>query len=451
MTTRTRMRCFERALHACALLLLACADDASRRCEEEPCPSACDDLTVGSCDVLKASCRRRILNAVICVRGTPGVAPHVRTLTEDEYRRELEGDAGADGGRSDDADDAGARSDAAVPTREAASPHWDAALKLLGLLDPEVDSETASIDEAVGDVSGFYDPRTHDITLIDRGMRLDSDGSMHAMAHELVHALQDQEVGLTEAWDRAPGSMDGRFAHGCLVEGDAELYAQLAWARLQGVALRAVDWDTSLSWSLKYARRDVVQSASPYLNVWQLRYPVGERYVLDTWRYGGNWQVRSLYEAPPTSSIHWVVGFEANRARRDHLVVPLACDRAAAPAHYERAGVYSLGALPLFAFLGHVLRDDGRFESEEHWRNVEHWRQDSLALFAGPDGETAVSYRIRFDDERLAEEIADALRAVTTPRLAVRREGAEIEVLAAEDADVLTGWKTDPDACPEPD
>ena len=74
------------------MLTGGCAGDdgaPSNVCGPEGCSAECEQLRGGSCDILDEACRQRILDAVICVRGTPGEMPDVRTITEDEYRAEL--------------------------------------------------------------------------------------------------------------------------------------------------------------------------------------------------------------------------------------------------------------------------------------------------------------------------------------------------------------------------
>ena len=435
------------------LLLLACADDRDQApglCDGRACPASCRSIAFESCDVRKTKCLQQILDAVICVRGTPGVLPEVRTLTESEYREELEAESEPkDAGTRLDGDEDAGVDDAGTPSQalDAKPDHWSVGLQLLGLLAPDTDSQTASTKSSVTSVAGFYSSIDRRITLIDRGVPLDDPDIQRNMAHELVHALQDQDLGLYELRTRGSWSDDGQFASGCLVEGEANLYEELAWQLLNRRTLDVSGLKESIVRNLKYYRRGVVSDASPYYEIWSLRYPVGTSYLIDAWRHGGNWEVQSLHEAPPNASIQWMVGYEANQTRREHLVLPLACPLAAVPKDYELYSRDSLGPFVLFAFLGHTLLDGGVYASEEHWRNAQHWRQDSFTLFSGPNGETAVSYRIRFDDEDLAVRLASALRNVTGRSLTVHRSGAEIEILAAEDSSVLVDWKTDPKHC----
>jgi hypothetical protein len=410
-------------------------------------------LAGDACDVLDAGCRVRVLRAVTCARATAGRLPMVRVLSRSEYERELRTlpDGGLPDGAAAEVDvDAGMDGTSGEPPpRELDA--WSIALGLLGLLPPDTDAWTSAIDSDVQNVAGYYDSSEKSITLVDDEERLADWSTVATFAHELMHALQDQNLGLSELRTRAASYGDGAFAHGCLIEGEAELYTRLAVALLRGQPFDEASYDISLRSHLKHTRRAVVDAPAPYSATWLLRYPVGARYLFDAYRKDGHWAVQALFEAKPSSAVHWMVGYEENEARREHLVLPLACDLAAAPSDYRLEGEASFGAAVLYAFLGHSLRrPDGVLTSEEQWRNALRWRQDSLSVFTNDAGQVAVSYRVRFADEELAARLAAELAASTVIALRVVQHDDELEVLAAEDATLLDGWQTDPDACPLP-
>lgn len=69
-------------------------------------------------------------------------------------------------------------------------------------------------------VAGYYDPEVHELYLADW---IDIDGQRPVMAHELVHALQDQHFNLQRFEKWPPGDSDAESAVHALVEGDALL------------------------------------------------------------------------------------------------------------------------------------------------------------------------------------------------------------------------------------
>lgn len=435
-------------------------DDAETQCGDRPCPRNCTGLSGPACDVLDPSCRQRVLEALICVRGTPGLLPDIRVLSEDELRSELldagPHDAGNDPGFNNDED---AGDDGVSPTTgldagtaQTSSEHdpWSAALQLLGLLPLDSDSRSASIDEGSDSIAGYYNPDQRRITLVRRDEPQNDWSAVSLFAHELVHALQDQSLGLHELGRRLPQAWDGRFAHDSLIEGEGNLYGALALALLQGVRFDSAYFAAQQRASLKYGRRHVLDSPAPYSALWHLHYPIGTSYLFDAFRDGGNWAVQRIFEAPPTSTIHLMVGYEQNAVRREHLVLPLRCDKAAAPPGYRSDSVSSLGATFLYAFLGHTLvGQDQITDSELHWRNALHWRQDSLSIFVNAAHEVAVSYRVRFDDAGLTQQLASLLAGNPRVALKVAARDDQLELIAAEDPSLVDTWQADPDECPQ--
>lgn len=440
---------------AVGLLLAAagCSDDEdsdARDCAGGRCPDACEQLSGAPCDVLDERCQKRVLRAVVCARGTPGRLPVIRVRTQAEL--DMEHDAGADAGSGD----AGTADGGTATPADDLAAQWTIAWVLLDMLPADADERERASVKQDNFVAGYYDADERRITLIDRDRPQDDWNAMTLFAHELVHALQDQTVGSLSLWERSGYVSDAVFAHGCLIEGEANLYAALATALLRGTSFDEAYFDQATARSLKYARRALVDMTAPVGALWRLRYPIGTRYLFDAYRQDGHWAVQALFEAPPNASVHWMVGYEQNTTRREHLLLPLACEQAQAPAGYRLLDDTSWGAAMLFAFLAHTLPEaNGVLASEEHWRNALRWRQDRFSVFENDAGQVAVSYRIRFDDAALARELGAALAASPRVALAVRRHGAELELLAAEDPELLEQaradaslWQTDPNACP---
>ena len=458
------------AAYALVALASGCAEDDGgdgvELCAGRPCPSACEKLAGPPCDVLDPGCQKRVLRAVVCARDTPGRLPEVRVLTQDALEEEerAHDDAGSGQAQAGSAAtdpvnaDAGApgASDGGTPATSDDGSPWLRAYVLLGLYPEGAEAQERAREDQDDALAGIYVARERRVTLIDRGTPQNDWSAIAVFAHELVHALQDQSLGLAELWDGAGATTDGRFSLGCLVEGEAELSSELALALLRGAPFDEAYFAANLDRQLKYARRAVASAGAPGAAVWQLRYPVGARYLFDAYRQDGPWAVQGLFEATPTAGVHWMVGHEHNTTRTEHLLLPLACELAQPPAGYELYGETRHGAAMLFAFLVHALPEpNGVFASEEHWRNAQRWRNDDLSVFTNEAGQVAVSYRVRFADDAQAKALARALAANERVPLVVRRHGAELELLAAEDSALLApdalSWETSPDACPLPE
>jgi hypothetical protein len=405
-------------------------------------------LAGGDCNTLDQTCRERIFAAVRCVHGGSGEPPIVRVLTEEEVRAEAEAnedndvdvDAGADAGVPDDAA-ADAGTDAGAPDDEIARAQtWDTAWRLLGLRLP-----VTATQDVTSYLGGYYEPREQRITLVDRGEGGASVRAQRVLAHELLHALQDQQVGLSEVERRTSRTTDAQLARGCLVEGEAVLYEDLAWSLLRGLSVDPASWELDLAARLKYARDTVAASDAPIDQLWQLRYAVGAQWLADLYRREGTHAVQALYDAPPSTTAYWMLG---GNEEGPPLSTPLACDDAAHLSAFERVGTDSLGAFALFAFLAHNLADDGIYPTELSWQRALTWRQDRIEVFRSIDGVTALSWRIAFETQGAAENVADALESAALG-LRVQSANRELEIVAADDMQVLTRWKhTRANECP---
>jgi hypothetical protein len=92
-------------------------------------------------------------------------------------------------------------------------------LKLLGLIEPDVDLRAVSSSVFGEQVAGYYDPRTRRLRVV-AGARTSS-RVLHeiVLAHELTHALEDQRLGLDQ--ERLATGDDRALAYLALVEGSA--------------------------------------------------------------------------------------------------------------------------------------------------------------------------------------------------------------------------------------
>ena len=78
---------------------------------------------------------------------------------------------------------------------------------------------------------------------------------------------------------------------------------------------------------------------------------------------------------------------------------------------------------------------------EQSWQLALEWQQDSFEMFLEPGQKLAVSWRIRLTDAEVARDAERAL-SLARPTLRTHREGAELEVRAAESTELLDRWTT---------
>ncbi len=93
-------------------------------------------------------------------------------------------------------------------------------LKKLGLAPADFQFRPLVVRLLTEQVAGYYDPKTQQFHLADW---IDVDAQKPIMAHELVHALQDQHFNLRRFEQWPDGDSDAQLAAHALIEGDATL------------------------------------------------------------------------------------------------------------------------------------------------------------------------------------------------------------------------------------
>lgn len=99
-------------------------------------------------------------------------------------------------------------------------------IKAFGLLPEDYELRKALIKFMSEQIGGFYDPEKKELFLIDRPMGGGAEQKMNdemVMAHELHHALQDQNFGLDRWFDVLGDHEDRIQAYKGLIEGEAQL------------------------------------------------------------------------------------------------------------------------------------------------------------------------------------------------------------------------------------
>jgi hypothetical protein len=166
-------------------------------------------------------------------------------------------------------------------------------LELLGLLDPGADLRSISGSLFGDQVAGYYDPRTKKLAVVKN-----SSGEAPlveiTLAHELTHALEDQNFSLRD--EDTPGVEDGASAYAALVEGTATS-VMTDYAERYPASVSIGDALTGLLDSAGGTGLPPYVEASalfPYLR--------GEAFVSELRRVGGWKLVDAAYERPPAST-----------------------------------------------------------------------------------------------------------------------------------------------------
>lgn len=185
-------------------------------------------------------------------------------------------------------------------------------LASLGAIPRDTDLRELQLDLLGGQVAGFYDPETGELTAIAAEGGLDPVTRM-TLVHEIDHALTDQAIGLPDL-DGFDGRADAGLAALAVVEGDASLLMQ-RWAMQQ---LSLMDQLGAATDSLGPA--DQLQSA-PWILQQQLVFPytAGLEFACERFLDGGWAAIDALYADPPTTSaqVMWPDRFAAGEGAVD--------------------------------------------------------------------------------------------------------------------------------------
>jgi hypothetical protein len=377
----------------CACALAACGGDSA----------------LSTCDIREPSCQFDVFLAVQDVRGSIWDAwiepPPMAVISEAEYRAQVI-----------------AERERAV--QQTGIDYLTEGLKLLRMIDP-AETPDDEADFMVQSVAAFYDSLTHRITIIDRVEAGNPAQAVQTLAHELVHAAQDRDIGFRQLY-RDVVSTDNVQALSALLEGEAVMYAFLVDAKQLDIPKTAIDWRILDNW-LFDTRTRTFEARSPYrIASTELPYPIGGVFAASAYVAGGPLEVRASYDPPPLATARLVAG----RGTPGDAVPPAwRCAQTAAPPGYELMLTDELGALALYSFAT-------RFALVEAlaWERARLWTGDRFQVFRRPDDADAlaVTWLVRFTDVQAAAALHALLSGVGSPdQLQTLVNGDTVHVFAS--------------------
>ena len=313
----------------------------------------------------------------------------------------------------------------------------------LGLVPLDFDYRTAVFELLEAQLAGFYDPRGKSMYL---ARDLPPAAEHATLAHELVHALQDQYWDLGSRLEYRPGQGDAQGALHALAEGDAtSAMLEIPLLGLERSALDLPESAVSLEMELTMAADERTMAIPRVLRASLVApYMDGLRFVHALRRRGGWAAVDAAWAAPPMTT-EQLLHLEKYDAGEPALSLP--------PAEPPEAGWE--------VAYDDTLGEQGLRIVLEEWapkrvaaKAAEGWGGDRITLFRRQvDGEEtyALSWTLRFDEgprgrrESEAREAFEVLvRAAGNPHqgkaacrdrrelgaLAVVRDGSGIAVAA---------------------
>jgi hypothetical protein len=386
----------------------------------------CSDLCASDrpprCDVRESGCQEQVQAIVVCMRGAASSElPAISVISTTELEERLRAGSDADMMRT-------------LPL--------EGALKTLGLLDPEVGFFEASVENAIASVLAFYSTEDEAIYIVDRGAADDPWEAVATLAHELVHAAQDEEHDLGALSDEVETHEDLLRLKGA-VEGEATFYTLEAIAWSYRRSPEDVDWASFYAEPLQELQAEVATAPSPYFSVFvTMPYVLGARWVTREWERGDDERARaSVPERPPTSATFlfdpWGTGrYPALRVETSP------CDAPPAPAGFELSYEDEMGAPLLYAFLVRW----GMTDADARALAI-GWQRDDLYVYDAGDGRVAIVWRLVFDDAETPPRIAAHLSSTG----AFRAASVEDTVVLLRGADTTWTWAaTGPAVCAPP-
>lgn len=272
--------------------------------------------------------------------------------------------------------------------------------EMLGFLKPGQDFSQMYADYVVGNVIGYYDIDTNQITM---GETLSNDPlDLMVFSHEFTHALQDQTLHVfdDDLWDGDYCALypDACEAYDALIEGDASLTGE-KWYDGK------VDWYERFFYHLFYD----LYLINPKLVDWMIDYNTtfldrdfefpyiqGSRFVKHLYQSGGWEKVNAAYENPPESTEQIL---HPSRYPDDHPMVVYTPDfRSILNADWEVVDQAALGEWWLYLLFQYGVDESYQLPQHLAKNATAGWGGDSLSIFHNPaTQERVLLYRSRWD------------------------------------------------------
>jgi hypothetical protein len=322
----------------------------------------------------------QLLQELAALRGlpSPALAPRVVVRTREERRRFVVGEF----------------------QRKYAAARLEAerrAMAAWGLIPPGFDLTTFLADLVVEQAAAYYDPVAKLMVLANW---LPADAQREALAHELVHVLQDRQIDLDRFLTAAPGRGDTALARQALVEGEAVALTVDRLLRRQGSELASVADVAPFRQAIARSGTGPRLGQAPRFLRALLTFPYAEGFgFVHQFRRRRPWgELTRLYADPPRSTTQILHPERYLDRREDPLALALpdlgpVLGAGARRVLEDEAGEFGLGGI-LAEFLGDGVQAAG-------------WRGDRYALWDAAGVGVLVS-RSAWESDATAAAFAEA-------------------------------------------
>ncbi|HEY8470422.1 MAG TPA: hypothetical protein VIL18_12300 [Longimicrobiales bacterium] len=296
----------------------------------------------------------------------------------------------------------------------------EGAYRALGLVPDTLDLRALLLDLLTEQVIGYYDPATETLYVVAGVPR---EALEPVLAHELVHALQDQHVDLDSLVARERGN-DRQTAAQAAIEGHATLVMMALIAERQAGQPVSPSMLPDLGRQLRPAleaenEQFPVFRSAPRILRETLLFPYlgGASFVQSLWRAAGAEQTPAPLDTLLPQSTEQVLHPDERfiRVRDEPTEIRLGESASGSGAGWRTVYENTLGELETSILLGEHLGSG----AEQAARG---WDGDRYRLLEGPSGGRALVWYSVWDGAAAADRFADAYRRVLERR-AERRHG----------------------------
>jgi hypothetical protein len=277
-----------------------------------------------------------------------------------------------------------------------------------GFIEPDQDLVAIEVDLYSEQVAGYYDPSTGEmVVIVNEGDEELTASDKVTFAHEVVHALQDQNFDLTTYDDiRLDGTSDSSLAVTALIEGDDTLGMidyLLANPDVTRDYLAGIGSDEMSSAALDGAP---AMLSAPLL----FPYDQGQVFVQTLFDDGGWDAVNAAYANPPTTT-EQILHPEKYIDNEQAVSVALPDLGGVLGPEWTTLDVDTMGEFQISVLLGDDVLSDEQVE-----RGSEGWGGDTYTVAANADDEVVVAWQSTWDSDDDAEQFANVLAVRETKR-----------------------------------
>jgi hypothetical protein len=335
------------------------------------------------------------------------------------------------------------------------------ALQLLGFVPTQFDYEAAEYQLLQDQLAGYYEPADGTMYM---ASDLGDDEAEATLAHELVHALQDQRWNLEDRSKYRPGDGDRSEAVSALAEGDATsaMFDVMIARAAPGAGKTALDMrDDDFSEQIRQGMNQGPGANAPHVMRTSLAAPYiyGTLFVHSLRRAGGWEAVNRAWTDPPTTS-EQILHVDKWTAHEGAIAV-------AAPPFATLGAGWSAADEDSEGELGTRIAFEEWMDPKAAARAAADWGGDRGVLLTKGDL-AAFAWRLRFDkgtkgkDDRSGRAFAAVTQALDKTLgpapmheaafscrersdrgpLAVSRAGSDLVLVAGPASTVSAGWSS---------